>query len=222
MAKLASSLSTKSDAYRNNRDANLTHLKTVQDAVDLALAGGGAASRERHVSRGKLLPRDRVQSLLDPGSPWLEIGATAAHGMYRGDSPCASIIAGIGRVSGREAMIVCNDATVKRHPGQEKTGRQMTVSSDLIYDVLREHEPDHILLQATRQEAAFGLLDVRRLGDMLKRIKGHLVHRGLDRISPLAVPIMLEVGRETIEGEAEDALLAEAADELFADIAAGL
>ncbi|MCB1386929.1 MAG: ligase-associated DNA damage response DEXH box helicase [Nitratireductor sp.] len=110
----------------------------------------------------------------------------------------------------------------KRHPGQEKTGRQMTVSSDLIYDVLREHEPDHILLQATRQEAAFGLLDVRRLGDMLKRIKGHLVHRGLDRISPLAVPIMLEVGRETIAGEAEDALLAEAADELFADIAAGL
>ncbi|MCO5134985.1 MAG: DNA ligase-associated DEXH box helicase, partial [Phyllobacteriaceae bacterium] len=110
----------------------------------------------------------------------------------------------------------------KRHPGKEKTGRQMTVSSDLIYDVLREHEPDHILLQATRQEAAYGLLDVRRLGDMLRRIKGHVVHERLDAISPLAVPIMLEVGREAVAGEAQDALLAEAADELEEELMAGL
>ena len=76
-------------------------------------AGGGATARERHLSRGKLLPRERVAGLLDPGTPFLEIGATAAHGMYGGDAPGAGLIAGIGRVAGRECMIVCNDATVK-------------------------------------------------------------------------------------------------------------
>jgi ATP-dependent Lhr-like helicase len=103
----------------------------------------------------------------------------------------------------------------RRHPGKEKSGRQVTVSSDLIYDVLRAHEPDHILLEATRRDAATGLLDIRRLGDMLSRIKGHITHRALDRISPLAVPIMLEIGREPVAGEAQDALLAEAADDLI-------
>ena len=105
----------------------------------------------------------------------------------------------------------------KRHPGQEKTGRQVTVSSDLIYDVLRTHEPDHILMQATRADAASGLLDIRRLSDMLSRIKGHIVHQDLPQISPLAVPIMLEVGKESVSGEANDALLAEAADDLIAE-----
>ena len=103
----------------------------------------------------------------------------------------------------------------KRHPGQEKSGRQVTVSSDLIYDVLREHEPDHILLQATRADAATGLLDVKRLGEMLSRIKGRIVHKALDQISPLAVPIMLEIGRVPIFGESGDAILAEAADDLI-------
>lgn len=103
----------------------------------------------------------------------------------------------------------------KRHPGKEKTARQMTVSSDLIYDVLRSHEPDHILLQATRNDAAYGLLDVKRLGDMLARIKNNIKHKKLDQISPLAVPIMLEVGKESVKGEAQDALLAEIAEELI-------
>lgn len=103
----------------------------------------------------------------------------------------------------------------KRHPGQEKSGRQVTISSDLIYDVLREHEPDHILLQATRADAATGLLDVKRLGEMLSRIKGRIVHKALDQISPLAVPIMLEIGREPVFGEAGDSILAEAADDLI-------
>ncbi|MCX7306201.1 MAG: ligase-associated DNA damage response DEXH box helicase [Hyphomicrobiales bacterium] len=98
----------------------------------------------------------------------------------------------------------------KRFPGQEKSGRQVTVSADLIYDVLRSHEPDHILLQATRADAAAGLLDVRRLADMLSRIKGRIMHKDLDRISPLAVPIMLEVGRERVDGESGDSLLSEA------------
>ena len=105
----------------------------------------------------------------------------------------------------------------RRHPGKEKSGRQVTVSSDLIYDVLRAHEPDHILLEATRRDAATGLLDIRRLGDMLKRIKGHITHRALTHISPLAVPVMLEIGREPVAGEAQDALLAEAADDLIAE-----
>ncbi len=98
----------------------------------------------------------------------------------------------------------------KRYPGQEKSGRQVTVSADLIYDVLRTHEPDHILLQATRADAAAGLLDVRRLADMLSRIRGRIMHKDLDRISPLAVPIMLEVGRERVDGEASESLMSEA------------
>ena len=98
----------------------------------------------------------------------------------------------------------------KRHPGQEKSGRQVNVSADLIYDVLRSHEPDHILLQATRGDAAMGLLDVRRLGEMLSRIRGRIVHKSLEQISPLAVPIMLEIGKEAVRGDADDTLLLEA------------
>nr|WP_254701576.1 ligase-associated DNA damage response DEXH box helicase [Neorhizobium galegae] len=105
----------------------------------------------------------------------------------------------------------------RRHPGKEKTGRQVTVSTDLIYDVLRSHEPDHVLLEATRRDAASGLLDLARLGDMLARIRGHITHRDLDRVSPLAIPIMLEIGKEPVPGEAHDAVLQEAADELIAE-----
>ncbi|MCC0022264.1 MAG: methylcrotonoyl-CoA carboxylase [Nitratireductor sp.] len=113
MTRLSSNISIRSEAFAKNRAANLEHLRVVEEAVAFARAGGGEKSRERHVSRGKLLPRDRVERLLDPGTPFLEIGATASHGMYGDASPCASMIAGIGRVEGREVMIVCNDATVK-------------------------------------------------------------------------------------------------------------
>ncbi len=105
----------------------------------------------------------------------------------------------------------------RRHPGHEKTGRQVTFSSDLIYDVLRAHEPDHVLLRATWADAATGLLDVRRLGDMLGRVKGRIVHRRLDRISPLAVPVMLEIGKEPVGQAALEDLLAESADQLIAE-----
>ncbi|MEM1286968.1 MAG: ligase-associated DNA damage response DEXH box helicase [Pseudomonadota bacterium] len=98
----------------------------------------------------------------------------------------------------------------RRHPGQEKSGRQITVSTDLIYDVLRQHEPDHILMQATWADAATGLLDIARLGVMLKRIEGRITHQRLKRISPLAVPIMLEVGKEPVFGEARDQVLEDA------------
>ncbi|MGI9367059.1 MAG: ligase-associated DNA damage response DEXH box helicase [Rhizobiaceae bacterium] len=105
----------------------------------------------------------------------------------------------------------------KNHPGREKSGRQVTVSTDLIYDVLREHEPDHILLKATREDAAAGLLDIHRLGALLARIKGQILHKNLRQVSPLAVPIMLEIGRESVPGEANETLLAEAAENLIAD-----
>jgi ATP-dependent helicase Lhr and Lhr-like helicase len=109
----------------------------------------------------------------------------------------------------------------RRHPGQEKTGRQMTASSDLIYDVLREHEPGHILLKAAFADAATGLIDVYRLGDFLRRIKGRIRHNGLNRVSPLAVPVMLEIGRESVPGEASEILLRETVEDLVAEALGG-
>ncbi|MBR1091871.1 ligase-associated DNA damage response DEXH box helicase [Bradyrhizobium manausense] len=102
----------------------------------------------------------------------------------------------------------------RRHTGEEKSRRQVLFSTDLVYDVLRKHQADHVLLRAARADAATGLLDLRRLSDMLMRIQGRITHRELDRVSPLAVPVMLEIGRESVYGEAADELLAEAANEL--------
>jgi ATP-dependent Lhr-like helicase len=102
----------------------------------------------------------------------------------------------------------------RRFPGKEKSRRQVTVSTDLVYDVLRRYQPDHVLLRAANADAATGLLDIRRLGDMLSRIRGRIVHKALDRVSPLAVPVLLEIGRETVYGEASDQILSEAAAEL--------
>ncbi len=101
--------------------------------------------------------------------------------------------------------------------GQEKTGRQMTISTDLIYDVLRRHEPEHILLQAARLDASTGLLDIVRLAAMLQRVRGRVLHKALDKISPLAVPIMLEAGKEKVMGDAREDILAEAEAELIRD-----
>lgn len=105
----------------------------------------------------------------------------------------------------------------RRRPGEEKTGRQVTFSTDLIYDVLRQHEPDHILMRATWGDAAATLLDLPRLGDLLRRIRGHILHHPLDRVSPLAVPILLDIGRESVPGVNVDDMLAEAAEDLIAE-----
>ncbi len=105
----------------------------------------------------------------------------------------------------------------RRMPGHEKTGRQVTFSTDLIYDVLRSHQPDHILLEVAWRDAGSGLLDLRRLADGLKRIRGRIRHAALTRVSPLAVPVMLEIGREPVFGAAQDALLAETAEDLAAE-----
>ncbi len=111
--KLTSRLSPNSPEARENRRRHEEALARVREAALAAAEGGGERARERHLARGKMLPRQRVSNLLDPGAPFLEIGATAAHGMYDGDAPGAGIIAGIGRVAGQEVMVVCNDATVK-------------------------------------------------------------------------------------------------------------
>jgi ATP-dependent Lhr-like helicase len=98
----------------------------------------------------------------------------------------------------------------RNHPGAERTRRQVTINSDLIYDVLRKHQPDHILLRATRADAAAGLTDVGRIAGMLARARGRVVHMALSRVSPLAVPVLLEVGKEGVHaGDGEEALLAE-------------
>ncbi len=111
--KLETKIDRDSDEYRARAEHNRKLVAKLRSDVAEAARGGSEKHRERHVSRGKLLPRERVERLLDPGSPFLEIGQLAACDMYGGEVPGAGIICGIGRVSGRQAMIVCNDATVK-------------------------------------------------------------------------------------------------------------
>lgn len=105
----------------------------------------------------------------------------------------------------------------RRIPGQEKTGKQVTFNADLIYDVLRRHEPDHILLRATRADAKGGMIDIGRLAEFLSRAQKGIRHRRLDRVSPLAVPILLEIGREAVYGDAEAAMVDELAEELIGE-----
>lgn len=106
----------------------------------------------------------------------------------------------------------------RRFPGeQQKTGRQITFSTDLIYDVLRRHEPDHLLLRCARADAATGLIDVARLAQMLARIRGRIRHAPLDHLSPFSVPILLEIGKERSPGGASDLMLAEAEAELISE-----
>ena len=113
MPALETQLNPRSADFQANAAAMRALVDDLNAQIAKAAAGGGEAARARHVARGKLLPRDRVQMLLDPGTPFLELAPLAAHGMYNGDAPCAGVIAGIGRVSGVDCMIVCNDATVK-------------------------------------------------------------------------------------------------------------
>ncbi len=113
MPVLKSTLDTASAAFGDNRRAMEALVAELREKTADAARGGPERSRERHLARGKLLPRDRVEKLLDPGTPFLEIGALAANGMYDDQAPGAGVITGVGRVEGRECMIVCNDATVK-------------------------------------------------------------------------------------------------------------
>ncbi|MFG1300505.1 ligase-associated DNA damage response DEXH box helicase [Xanthobacter sp. V3C-3] len=175
--------------------ARLKPLGFVANDYALAVYAAGDMSlaiRQGRLSLGDLFDADMLGDDLEA---WLAESAL----MKRTFRHCA-VIAGL---------------IERRFPGKEKTSRQVTISTDLIYDVLRRHEPDHILLRAARADAATGLLDVRRLAEMLARVRGRIVHQPLERVSPLAVPVLLEIGRESVGGEASDALLAEAEEELI-------
>ena len=111
--KLTSKALPNSAEFKANVAAHEDALAQIAEVANTAALGGPEASRERHVKRGKMLPRERVANLLDAGSAFLEVGATAAHGMYEGVAPSAGVIAGIGTVEGHEVMLICNDATVK-------------------------------------------------------------------------------------------------------------
>ena len=165
-------------------------------ANEYALAVWGLGDMSFMIRQGKL----DLAALFDPDMLGDDLEAWLAESalMKRTFRTCA-IISGL---------------IARRFTGEEKTRRQVLFSTDLIYDVLRKHQADHVLLRAARADAATGLLDIRRLGDMLARIKGRITHRELLRISPLAVPVMLEIGREAVYGEASDELLAEAAEQL--------
>ncbi len=113
MAVLDTRLDPRSPEFQANAQAMGALVDDLQARMAEAAAGGGETARTRHTARGKLLPRERIDTLLDPGSAFLELSPLAAHGMYDGEAPCAGIVTGIGRVSGVECMIVCNDATVK-------------------------------------------------------------------------------------------------------------
>jgi len=143
---------------------------------------------------GKLFDEDMLGDDLDA---WL-----AGSNLYKRTFRNCAIVAGL---------------IERRSPGKEKTGRQVTFSTDLIYNVLREHEPDHILLRATYEDAATGLTDVARLGDMLQRVKGRIVTRHLERVSPLAVPALLEISKEMVGDEAREDILAETEQALIAE-----
>ena len=113
MPALASKLSPRSEEFKANAAAMRALVADLHAKLAQIVQGGGEAARAKHLARGKLLPRDRVEMLLDPDTPFLEVAPLAAQGMYKGDAPGAGLIAGIGRVSGVDCLIICNDATVK-------------------------------------------------------------------------------------------------------------
>jgi 3-methylcrotonyl-CoA carboxylase beta subunit len=113
MTAFKSAIDTQDDGFRANAEAMAALVADLRDRLGTIKQGGGAAARDKHTARGKLLPRERIRLLLDVGSPFLELSQFAAHGMYGGDIAAAGIITGIGRIEGRECVVVCNDATVK-------------------------------------------------------------------------------------------------------------
>ena len=149
-----------------------------------------------------LKPPEEVESLLDPDimteefEEWLQ------------DTPLLKRLF-------RDTAII-SGLVERRHPGQVKTGRQILFSSDLIYDVLRRHEPDHILLKAVRRDAMQGLIDAGRLADTLQEIAGHIVCRRLDMISPMAVPVIMQIAREnTVHSDDGDTLLSDMEEDII-------
>ena len=113
MTAIESRLKPRSAEFLANQQAMRALVADLRQRLEQIAVGGGAAARAKHTARGKLLPRERVQALLDPGTPFLELAPLAALDVYDNEAPCAGLITGIGRVAGIECMVVCNDATVK-------------------------------------------------------------------------------------------------------------
>ncbi|WP_291180158.1 ligase-associated DNA damage response DEXH box helicase [Hyphomicrobium sp.] len=168
-------------------------------ANDYGLAGWGLGDLTARIADGSLdLERLCDEDMLgDDLETWL-----AESSLMRRTFRTVAVIAGL---------------IERRHPGKEKSGRQVTMSTDLIYNVLRRHDPGHILLEAAWEDAATGLLDIARLGQFLARARGRIRHQALDRVSPLAVPILLEIGVEPVGRLTREDLLREAAEELIAE-----
>ena len=135
MTALTSAIDPGSAEFARNAEAMKALVADLRGKLEAAMQGGSEEARARHVARGKLLARERIGLLLDPGSPFLELSPLAAHGMYGGDVHSASIITGLGRVSGRECIIIANDATIKGG-----TYYPMTVKKHLrAQDIAREN-----------------------------------------------------------------------------------
>jgi len=134
MTVLQSRINTRDAAFATNRDNMQAQVDDLRTVVDKIRQGGGAKAQERHTSRGKLLPRERLNGVLDPGSPFLELSQLAAYKVYEDDVPGAGIITGIGRIAGQECMIFVNDATVKGgtyYPlTVKKQGRAQTIAEE--------------------------------------------------------------------------------------------
>lgn len=113
MSRLKSKIQPRSEGFKDNAQAMATLIQELRQIRQHIALGGSDQARKRHQARGKLLPRERVERLLDPGSPFLELSPLAAYNIYNNEAPNAGLITGIGRIQGRECMVVCNDATVK-------------------------------------------------------------------------------------------------------------
>jgi ATP-dependent Lhr-like helicase len=198
------------------------------------LVAYGFAGRNAHQTLGMLLTRRMARAGLQPlgfvasdyaisiwsGEEVRDVDALFDVDMLGDDLEAWMADSSMLRRTFRNVAVVAG-LIERRHPGQEKTGRQVTFNADLIYDVLRKYEPGHVLLRATRNEAAGGLTDIRRLADMLVEVQGRILHRRLPRVSPLAVPVMLQIGRERVGEDSIDMLLdahaAELIDEAMSD-----
>ena len=187
---------------RRMERAGLKPLGFVANDYALGVWGAGRCRRARSRQSARALERSFREDMLgDDLEAWLQESSL----MKRTFRNCA-IISGL---------------IERNFPGKEKTGRQVTISTDLIYDVLRRHEPDHILLRAARPTPRWACSTCRGSPKCSRASRGRIMHKDLERISPLAVPIMLEIGREPVYGEAREAILAEAAGSAGREAAEG-
>src|SRR5262249_1936678 len=153
MPMIRSSLATSSEEFKANRAAMRALVADLAEKRAQAASGGPLKLKERHIARGKLLPRDRVLRVIDPGSPFLELSPLAAHAMYTGDIHAAGIITGVGRIAGHECVIVCNDATikggtyfpmtVKKHLRAQEIARENRLACIYLVDSGGANLPEH-------------------------------------------------------------------------------